>query len=514
MLSRITGMVRDMVLAFCFGTHEALAALFVAFRLSQVCRRLFGEGALQSAFIPVFEELRSDLPTRAFKFFRDLTCMMSLLLVGFILLSMLGLFASFSFIDWSEGNQQIVKLMIILMPSLLFVCLFGLNSSLLQCQKRYFTVGIAPTFFNVCVASGSLLFIGVDPNDAVPYIALFIVLGCLFQWLATMIPTYTHVKNHLTTALYSEITLLSPDIRRLGGPLALGLLGVGATQINNNVDALFSRYADPEGPAQLWYALRLIQLPLALFGIAISGALLPPLSRSIQAGRKEEYLHFLDYAFRRVFTLLLPCTLALYVLGIPIINLLFGRGDFQIHSIVTTCMCLHGYAIGLLPMGLIIVLAPAFYAYKDLKTPARGAFICLGLNFIINCIFVFGLGFKSLSVTLATSISAWFNVWYLYNRLHKHFGQVIAPESRRTLTKLTIATLITALLTWLFQAAFYTAPSLFTLFVDMQIGISQHLINQIGAFLVPALFFTGLLLLFCWITKCDDLLYLLKLKKE
>src|SRR5207253_3889598 len=102
------------------------------------------------------------------------------------------------------------------------------------------------------------------------------------------------LRHELPGKLSSGLQVYSADVRRLGGPLALGLLGVGSSQINNAVDALFARYADPEGPAQLWYGLRLLQLPLALFGIAMSGALLPPLSRAIQAGNKQEYLHFLE----------------------------------------------------------------------------------------------------------------------------------------------------------------------------------------------------------------------------
>ena len=272
-VSRITGMLRDMVLAFAFGTHEAIAALFVAFRLSHVCRRLFGEGALQSAFIPVFEELRKEEPQRAFYFFRDLSVLLTSFLTGFVLLSMLGLAVSLKFFDWSPGNRQIITLMIILMPSLVPICLFGVNSALLQCQKHYFTAGIAPAFFNICITIGALFLNAFDPVEAMPYLAISIVLGCIMQWFSTFLPSIKHVRNELSGKIMTNVRLYSQDMKRLIGPLALGLLGVGASQINNAVDALFARYADPEGPAQLWFGLRLQQLPLALFGIAMSGAL-------------------------------------------------------------------------------------------------------------------------------------------------------------------------------------------------------------------------------------------------
>jgi putative peptidoglycan lipid II flippase len=513
-LSRASGMLRDIVLAFCFGTHEALAALMVAFRLSQVCRRLFGEGAMQSAFIPVFEELRKESSEKAFRFFRDLAALMTLFLVGFVLLSMLGLGASLYLTDWSPGNKEIIKLMILLMPSLLFVCLFGLNSSLLQCQKRYFTVGIAPTCFNIMIIIGSLLFRSYTPFEAMPYIAVFIVLGCSLQWLVTFFPSWKSVKEELASGITKSIHFFSQEVRKFGKPLALGLVGVGATQINNAVDTLFARWADPQGPAQLWYALRLLQLPLALFGIAISGALLPPLSRSIQAGRQKEYLHFLSFCLRRIFALLVPCTLMLYVLGTPFINCLYGRGDFDLDSIMTTCRCLHGYALGLIPMGLIIVLAPAFYAYKDFKTPARAAFLALFMNFILNCLFIFVFEMKTISVTLATSISAWINVIYLYSKLHRQFGKIFSHEGLSQIQRLSLISCIAGAATWIFQNLFFLPPTIFDWCIEFQKALPMNFIEQVMSLAIPGTFFLLLLCFLAFWQKSEDLLVLFRIKKD
>lgn len=512
-LSRVTGMLRDIVLAFCFGTHEALAALFVAYRLAQLARRLFGEGALQSAFIPLFEEMRKEEPVQAFRFFRDLSVLLVCFLVGFILIGMLALAASLKIIDWSPGNSQIVFLAILLLPSLLFICLFGLNSSLLQCQKHYFTVGIAPAFFNIAIAAGSIFFYGWDPNTAMPYVAIFIVTGCAMQWGVTFLPTLKSLKEHLGNNLWKNIQLYSKDIRRLGAPLMLGLLGMGASQINNGIDALFARWADPEGPAQLWYSQRLLQLPLALFGIAISGALLPPLARSIQAGRKDEYLRFLDFAQRRVFALLLPCTVGLFVFGTPLINCIFGRGDFQLHSILTTTGCLHTYAVGLLPMGLIIVLGPAFYAFKDFKTPAKAAFLSLVVNFALNCVFIFGLGFSALSVALATSISSWANILYLYNNLKKHYDQVISPEGIYEGIKVVAIALSAGACATLMQIYFFNTPQFFHLFKSTESGLPTSFIDQAVYLAVPGLFYISLVIGAAWVFKAKDLLVLFRLRR-
>lgn len=512
-LSRVTGMLRDIVLAFAFGTNESIAALFVAFRLSHVCRRLFGEGALQSAFIPIFEELRKDKHERAFRFFRDLCALLTLVLVSLVILSMAGLSLSLSFFDWSPGNKEIIILMIILMPSLIPICLFGVNSALLQCQKHYFTAGLAPAFFNISITIGALLFMQVAPKEAMPYIAVSIVIGCILQWFATFPSSLKHLRDALKGKIKEKISLFSSDIRLLGAPLALGLLGVGASQINNAVDALFARYADPEGPAQLWFGLRLLQLPLALFGIAISGALLPPLSRAIQAGNKQEYLQFLEFALRRVTAFLLPCMLALYVMGTHIINLIYGRGDFQAHSIFTTTGCLHGYALGLLPMGYIIVLAPAFYAHKDYRTPAIGAIFSLVTNLILNAFFVFVLDMKAVSVALSTSISSWINIVYLYNKLEKHSGQVITDEGMQEFFKVIGVTTFAGIFTWIFQSHFSVPASFFNFFINAE-SLPSDSIGQALSVAIPGTVFLGLILLFSWLVKAQDILSLVQLNRE
>ncbi len=514
-LSRVSGMIRDVILAFSFGTHEALAALFVAFRLSHVCRRLFGEGALQSAFIPLFEEVRKESNEKAFVFFRDMTALWTTFLTLFTLLSMASLAIARAYIPFSEGTDEIISLMIILMPSLLPICLFGLNSSLLQCEKRYFTVGIAPTFFNLVIAFVALALHSFDPREAMPYVAVSIVVGCLFQWLATFIPALRSTENVLgKVRLFKNVSFFSPDIKRLWGPLTLGLIGVGASQINNAVDALFARAADPEGPAQLWFGLRLQQLPLALFGIALSGALLPPLSRAIQSENKSRYVHFLEFAIRRVIALLLPCTAFLLIVGMSAINAIYGRGDFQAHSVMTTTGCLHGYALALIPMGLIIVLAPAFYAKRNYSVPTKGACISLITNALFNAFFVFVLGWKAVSVAVATSLSSWINALYLYKKLTQDFGPVLSASGQRSCRRIVIAVTIASGITWLFLVCTSGIPILFNHFYESALLLPRTLVPQIISVVVPSAVFMATLIGISLLLKVQDITHILKTKEE
>lgn len=447
-ISRITGLLRDMVLAFCFGTNEAIAALFVAFRLSQVCRRLFGEGALQSAFVPVFEELRSDSEARAFYFFRNTSVFLSLFLFFFISMTALGLLVVQKYVAFQPDNLEIVNLTIILLPTLFFICLFGLNISLLQCQKRYFISGVAPAFFNVAVIIGSIVYRNQDPRKAIPQVALFLILGCALQWFSTFLPVLKILKGTLKEHFFKGLKLFSTDLKKLIKPITLGFLGAGATQVNNAIDSLFARYADLEGPAQLWYALRIEQLPLAFFGIAFSGALLPPLARSISSGKVAEYLHFLEFAVRKVFALLIPSTCLVLIVASPLISSIYGYGDFDAHSVLSTSRCLYGYILGLCPQGIIIIIAAAFYAKKNYRIPAIGAIFSLVLNVLLNSIFIFAFDMKAQSVAFATSISAWVNVLFLYFYVVKDFGQIITPDGKKEIAKVfAVSSLVFIILT-------------------------------------------------------------------
>lgn len=505
MLSRVTGMFRDISLAFFFGTNETLAALFVAFRFTHLARRLFGEGALQQAFIPLFEEVRKESPEQGCRFFRDLSLLWTAGLSLLAIFVMAGLYAAASFFEASQGVKEILDLMIIMTPGFIPICLFGLNISFLQCQKRYFIAGAAPIFFNLVIIASAFLFRSYGTKEGMPYLAACIVAACVAQWVASFFPVLRQCKEVLKTSLFSNISLFSTEIRRLFHPLALALIGIGASQINNTIDVLFARAADPEGPAQLWYSIRFQQLPLALFGIALSGALLPPLSRAIQANDRARYTSFLDFSLRQVVALLLPCTALLLVCGMAIINAIYGRGNFQAHSVITTTCCLQGYALALLPMGVITVLAPAFYAQKNYTVPMRGAFLSLFSNIVLNSFLVFGLGWKAMSVTIATSISAWLNALYLYSTLRKSIPDLMSPEGKQSLRKTIIATLGATLLTWTMISVVFCPPAFFSWANDALVPTSFT--TQLFQLALPFAFFGITLLAISWVIGAKDLFF-------
>lgn len=447
MLSRISGLLRDIAMAYAFGTQSAVAALLVAFRFAHLLRRLLGEGALQTAFIPHFEGLRRDDPARATQFFFDLNLSLCYLLAALVALVSAALGLVYAFGNLSPGNAEIVWLTLLMMPSLLFICLFGINASLLQCEKSYFVPSAAPVAFNAVWLAGVFCVYHLEASQAMSWLAGFIVLACLCQWAATLPKTYRILKEYHLSFLWQRSKSFSSDVILLAKPLALGIVGVAAAQINSALDAVFARWADPQGPALLWYAIRLQQLPLALFGIAIAGAILPPLARAIKAGDWGNYRFFLDFALRRSIALMLPISAALFVVGDSCVNIIYGHGDFTDASIAGTTRALWGYSCGLLPMTLVLVMAPAFYAQGDYRTPSMASLCAVAVNALLNLVLVGGFGLGAASVALATGISAWVNLFWLGYVLNRRHGAIFSAAGIQSACKIAAASLAASVAT-------------------------------------------------------------------
>jgi putative peptidoglycan lipid II flippase len=182
---------------------------------------------------------------------------------------------------------------------------------------------------------------------------------------------------------------------------------VTAQQINSAVDALFARAADPEGPAILWYALRLQQLPFALIGVGLMNALLPPLSR---ASEEDEYLELLGFSMKKIAIFMIPLTFAIFAGGFSGVNLLYGRGAFSELATYETTLALFAYALSLLPMAWTLLLASAFYAKKEYKIPTLCSLLSIAANIALNACFVYLLHMGSVSIALATALASFLNV--------------------------------------------------------------------------------------------------------
>ena len=418
-LSRISGLGRDLAMAYAFGASSTVAAFMIAFRFSNLLRRFFGEGPLQTAFIPHFEELRLKDPEKAYALFKQVSFFLFVILLGVTLV----LEAAFGITTFSgvmsKNNQEILFLTAWLLPCLIFICLYGLNVSLLQCHNAFFVPGVAPALSNIVWIIGALYLKNLIPEDAMKALVKWVFLGFVLQWLATMPLTLKYTKRSGTKNLKRQLYRPGKEVKKLAKFFSLGALGVGAMQINACVDPLFARISDLTGPVYLWYAIRFYQLALAIFGIGVTSTLIPVLSRAIKEGKKEKAQEIFSFGCRRILTLMIPCTFAIFACGTGAIDTVFGRGSFSQDAVLKTSLCLFAYGAGLLPAVAVLYQSAVLYAEGNFRTSTLYAIIAVGVNIALNIFFTFTLSLGPVSTALATSLSTWCNFFILRRSLRK-----------------------------------------------------------------------------------------------
>ena len=502
LLSRISGMVRDLTMAFAFGDHPSVAAFMVAFRLSNLFRRLLGEGPFQSAFIPHFEGLRVQDPAKAIFFFRKLTLLIVLLLVGVTIFVEGGIGALLSFGNISESNQEIIALTGWLFPAILFICLYGVNISLLNCYDSFFIPSIAPLVCNLFWIGAAFFLRNKDPTLAMPTLAKWIVVGFIGQWLLTLPLTLKHTAAHWKEWLKFHIP---QEVKDLAKAFTLGAIGVGAMQINAFIDALFARYADIRGPAYLWYSIRLEQLALAIFGIACISTIVPRLSRAIKSQDMAQAQSLFSLSYQRILAVMIPCTFAMVAMGTAAVNLIYGRGHFSEFAIAKTTICLWAYGFGLIPTTLVILFSSIFYAQNNFRTPMLISVLTVVVNIVLNSLFVFGFNMGAISTALATSLSAWINCWILY-RMTEQTGWKGEISSAR-IFKICSAGCF-ALLCTLAADYFLLSPIALAPLLEGDLNLPRTIVPQMIGFATQFTAFAAGILFYAYAFKCTDLIQL------
>ncbi|MBX9745147.1 MAG: murein biosynthesis integral membrane protein MurJ, partial [Chlamydiales bacterium] len=434
-ISRVSGFCRDMAMAFCLGSSVEVGAFLVAFRLANLFRRLLGEGNLQAGFVPQFESFRGRGFARAVHFYREAALCLTLLSMVVILLCEGFLWSIFALL--SPSWQQIASLTMWMLPGLLFICLSGLNQALLQSQKKYFLPAVTPAVFN------GVWIVAAIYSKTIEALAIWVTIGAAFQWAISSF----YVRREFFGVERSKRKCFSPDCLQLIRLMTLGLMGIAAAQLNSALDAIFARVADLSGPVYLWYAVRLQQLPLALFGLALSGAVLPPLSRAIQNQEMDRFDGFLGSALQRAALLIIPSSFGLIALGGAGLNVLYGHGHFSLDDVQRTLECLWAYAIGLIPSAFVLLLSQAFFAKNLYWIPARASLYAVLINMVLNALFVFVFKWGAVSIALATSLSSILNCYLLMRSL----SLSLAPLLVRLCGRLTIASSLAVFLTLMVQ---------------------------------------------------------------
>ena len=416
LISRVLGMVRDMVVASYFGSSASADAFFVAFKIPNFLRRLFAEGAFAQAFVPVLSEYREQRPFAEVKQLVDRTAgMLGLVLTALTALGvvmspyLIMLFAP-GFHDEPSKMQLAGELLRITFPYLLLISLTAFCGAILNSYGRFAVPAFTPVLLNLSMI-GSTIFL--TPYFTEPVMALgwgvFIagVAQLLFQmpflWKMRLLP-----RPRLVTK--------DPGVKRIMILMLPALFGVSVSQINLLLDTVLASFLQTGSVSWLYYADRLSELPLGAFGIAIGTVILPALSRQHSTDKPEEFSSTIDWALRMVLLVGVPAALALAILAEPLIATLFFYGAMTANDVTQAAAALQAYALGVLTFMLIKVLAPGFFARQDLKTPVRIAIICMVVNMVLNLILIWPL--QHVGLALATSLASMLNtgllLWGLY----------------------------------------------------------------------------------------------------
>lgn len=429
-ISRILGFARDILIARVLGTGWAADAFFVAQRLPNLFRALLAEGAFNASFVPLFARRMEEQGLASAQRFAEEA--LAMLLSAALLLSAIAM-AGMPWLmhllapGFGEDPTQYalaVELARITFPYLVFMCLTALFAGTLNSLRRYTAAAAAPSLLNVSMIL-ALVVVVPFTGDAPRALSWAVTAGGLAQFLLLL-----RAAGRAGLRLRLPRPRLTPGVRRLLTLMGPGLLASGAMQINLFVGTMIATL-EAGAPSTLYYADRIYQLPLALFGIALSVVLLPELTRRLksqgEAAASEGLSRGLEYAL----LLTLPATVALLVIPLPIVRTLFERGAFEATASINTALALFAYAAGLPAFVLTKVLQPAFYAREDTVTPLKTALAGVVCNLALAFLLFFllddrGLGFLGLAT--ATAASAWLTCGLLAWRLRQR--RLFRPDRR------------------------------------------------------------------------------------
>jgi len=446
LVSRVLGLVRDVVIARAFGAGLPTDAFFVAFRLPNLLRRLFAEGAFSQAFVPVLSEyrnVRGEQETYAL-----VNHVATLLALALVVVSVIGVIAAPLIIYVSapgfsadeEKFDLTVALLRITFPYILFISLTSLAAGILNTWSRFSVPALTPTLLNV---SFIVFAVWLAPYYDPPVMALAWAVFCggALQ-LAFQLPFLLKIRM-LPRPRWAPRDSGVVRILKLMGP---AVLGVSAGQISLLISTIFASFLVSGSVTWLYYADRLMELPMGLLGVALGTVLLPSLSKRYVDGAGAEYSNLLDWGLRITVLLAAPCAVALAVLAVPILATLFKHGEFASHDVWMTREALIAYSVGLVGLVLVKVLAPGFYARQNIKTPVKIAVITLIATQIMNLAFIWSL--RHTGLALAIGLAAWINAGLLYWKLRQHGVFTPRPGWPLFLLKAIIALAIMAGVLW------------------------------------------------------------------
>jgi len=434
--SRVLGFLRDILLARVLGAGMLADAFFVAFKLPNFFRRMFAEGTLTVALVPVLADERQRGEAEAHDYLNALAGLLLAALLTFTLLGMLGMpillyiFAP-GFHDEPMRWQETLNLARWMFPYMAMISLAAMSWAVLNTYRRFAVAAASPALLNVAIIFAAVV---LAPSFANPALAL--AFGVLFGGALQLGIQFPALKRIGWTPR-PVWRLAHPAVRRTLKLFGPAVVGVAAVQFNILVGTILATLLPVGAVSYLYYSDRIVQLPLALFGIAMGTALLPTLSEHFAKAQHAEALTDLRLGLGWLTWITLPSMLGLLLLAEPIITTLFEQGRFTHIDSIATSHALQAYSLGLIAFSWARVLSTACYAEKDSKTPMRYAAISVVVNILLAAALMWPLGFVGLA--LATSLASCVNVILLLLHLRRRHGRILDADSYRRMLRAVIA---------------------------------------------------------------------------
>ncbi|KHT37189.1 murein biosynthesis integral membrane protein MurJ [Pectobacterium carotovorum] len=443
MLSRVLGFVRDAIVARIFGAGMATDAFFVAFKLPNLLRRIFAEGAFSQAFVPILAEYKSqqgDEATRTFLAYVSgmLTLILALVTVaGMVAAPWVIMVTAPGFAATPERFELTSDLLRVTFPYILLISLTSMVGSVLNTWNRFSVPAFAPTLLNVSMI-GFSLFAAPYFNPPVMALAWAVLVGGLLQ-LGYQLP---HLKK-IGMLVLPRLKWRDPSVWRVMKLMGPAVLGVSVSQISLIINTIFASFLSEGAVSWMYYADRLMEFPSGVLGVALGTILLPSLAKSFASGNHDEYSSLMDWGLRLCFLLALPSAVALGILAKPLTVSLFQYGKFSAFDALMTQRALIAYSVGLMGLIVVKVLVPGFYSRQDIKTPVKIAIVTLILTQVMNLIFIGPLQHAGLALSIG--LASCLNAGLLYWQLRKQDIFQPLPGWRSFLVRLLAAVIVMSL---------------------------------------------------------------------
>lgn len=505
LLSRAFGLVREIAMAAFFGSSLAMDAFVVAFRIPNLFRSLFGEGALSSAFVPVFTEtMEKQGREKVWSFAANMFSFLSLTLAALVAAGILLASLALVILPLSPRIVLILDLLRIMLPYMFFICLTAFFSAILNSLRRFVLPAATPVAMNIVMIAVLFLvcpFLPASGDWRIKAVAWSVVVAGIIQ-VVMQLPQLAQYGFRLRLSLDWR----DQRVRRVWQLMGATIIGVGVTQVNVQLNSIVAVLIGPGSPSYLYYAERLIYLPLGIFATALGTILLPTFSGHITQGRTDLIRDTLNHSLRQLMFIMLPVAVGMFVLAKPIVRLVYERGAFSAFSTDMTTLAVQCYAPGLVVFSLLKVLIPVFYAHQDMKTPMKIGLACTALNVALMLILMWPM--KHAGIALATVLSSGVQVVIMGVLVHRRIGSPGWRNIFSAVGRMAVASAAMALAAlWVYHGLHPDSPEVGTwLSHSWRVASAQHgLLRQIvplGLSMAAAILVYGVTAAAC---RCSEL---------